>query len=116
MRCVYDVILSVVKYVLVSDYIIYAINQTVVKVRLGLNDSWGEWIFMLDRTDLDKPASELEQLIESLEQIQFDHLVGVVPSKADEALKIEKALSRVVRALHKARGDLATVMDMCEQS
>ncbi len=69
---------------------------------------------MLDRSEVEASIVRLESLIESLEDLGYQHLLGADPAKADRTLTLEKALSKALRALHKARHDLDSLAEMCE--
>lgn len=68
---------------------------------------------MLKESDLDKPSHDLNLLIETLQDIGFNHLLGADPSDADEVLKLEKALAKVLRALNKAKFELVSTKKLC---
>lgn len=69
---------------------------------------------MLARREVEASIVRLENLIESLEDLGYQHLLGADPARADLTLMLEKALSKALRALHKARHDLDTLAEMCE--
>ena len=68
---------------------------------------------MLAKSDIESSTIKLEGLIDALEELGYQHLLGSDPSDGDKTLALEKALSKVLRALHKARHDLETLSEMC---
>ena len=69
---------------------------------------------MLARSDVESSIGKLEVLIEALEDLGYQHLLGADPASAELTLTLEKALSRALRALHKARHDLGALAQLCE--
>lgn len=69
---------------------------------------------MLKKHDLEPAMSDLESLINSMDDIGYSNLLGAEPSEADRVLGLEKAFAKVMRALQKARSDLEKAIEMCD--
>jgi hypothetical protein len=61
---------------------------------------------MISREDVNGLQRRVERLIEEVEELGYARLIGVDPKFTSEALAIERILSKVLRALKKAQGDL----------